>query len=103
MYEIVWTSRAILSVKNVIQFYTEIHENSKYIDKILDEIEVKENLISSMPFAGIEVTDFPMSNLRKINVLGHFSLIYRIIDNCSIDIIYFWDNRKDPKKLETIL
>jgi hypothetical protein len=30
--------------------------------------------------------------------MGHYSIVYKI-DNISIIITLFWDNRQDPKKL----
>ncbi len=102
MYKINWTNKAELSLQKVIDFILNIQQTNTYIDKIIKEIEVKENLISSMPFAGIKVKDFPADNLRKINVLSNFSLLYKVIDKSTIDIIYFWDNRQDPNKLKDV-
>lgn len=102
MCKVAWTNRAVLSLKNVVDFYINIQGNRKYIDKILKEIKVKEKLISNMPLVGVEVANSPitMRSLRKINVLDYFVLVYRITNKSTIDIIYFWDSRQNPKKLE---
>lgn len=103
MHQIVWTNKAISSLSEVIDFVIKRNQSNTYAEKILDEIERKEKLLSNTPLIGVQIEDFPTKNLRKINILGNFSMIYRVYNSSFIDIIYFWDNRQNPKKLEIVL
>ena len=38
--------------------------------------------------------------VRRVIVLSYFSIFYRILEEQNeIEIVAFWDNRNDPKKL----
>nr|DAU99865.1 MAG TPA: addiction module antidote protein [Caudoviricetes sp.] len=38
--------------------------------------------------------------MRRAIILSHFSVFYRILEEENeIEIVAFWDNRNDPKKL----
>ena len=54
------------------------------------------------PFIGKEYyLSTPYIVIRRLLVLKNFSMLYRITDK--IEIVSFWDNRNDPKKLEKSL
>lgn len=44
---------------------------------------------------------FPSSkkiNIHSALITKHNSLLYKIIGNNQIDLLFFWDNRQNPKK-----
>lgn len=103
MYRVVWTTKAEISYLNALKFTIKINESSSYANKIIDEVEKSEKLLIKSPFMGVQISDFYEKKLRKITILKNYSLLYRIYDDCNIHIIYFWDNRRNPKKLKTLL
>ncbi len=104
MYKIVWTNEGKSSLFEVINFILDGgNTNTSYVNKILDEILNVEHYLSKSPFIGVQVLDLPTKKLRKIVILEHYSLIYRVYNDSYIDVIYFWDNRQNPKKLDVIL
>ncbi len=100
MYQIIWTPDAIKSYSDALSFIAE--NSSTYANKIIDEVERMENRLSQYPFIGGKIFEYPEKNIRKVTILSDFSLIYRVFDDLSIYVIYFWDNRQDPEKLATI-
>jgi plasmid stabilization system protein ParE len=46
---------------------------------------------------------FPVSkkvNIHKALITKHNSLLYKTKGNNQIDLLFFWDNRQNPKKLK---
>ena len=92
-YKILWTDLAIEELEETIK-YLEEDFSQKEIKKLAKEIERVINLISQNP------TIFPLSekmNLRKVVILKFNSMFYRVA-NEQVQIISFFNNRKNPKK-----
>lgn len=90
---IVWTRRAEEELLSVLEYYNWRNESHKYSLKILGEVEIKTNLISSYPEIG-RLTDNQKS---RIAIIEHFLLFYEVEEQTTV-ILSFWDNRQDPKK-----
>jgi plasmid stabilization system protein ParE len=56
----------------------------------------KEKEIAKNPRSGVK-TEF--EGILKIKILKYYSLFYRI-NNKTIEIVAFWDNRRNPDNLE---
>lgn len=96
MFEIIWSQRAENEYLDTLNFWISHNNSSDYSEKIIIDVENKENKISKNPSIGI-----PMEyrNARKIQILKHFSLIYLVEEN-KIKILSFWDNRRNPDDLK---
>ena len=62
----------------------------------MEEVEKKEDLISENPFTG---TPSEIENVKSVLVDRNFSIYYKINDD-TIEILSFWDNRRNPENLE---
>jgi plasmid stabilization system protein ParE len=91
---IFWTDEAIHSLNSCVEFLESVWDE-KIIEKFLDLIDGKIDLISSNPEIGSKV--FSTDN-RKLLIHENVSLYYKV-DNSELKILLIWDNRQDPKKL----
>lgn len=100
MYEIKWTSSAKKRYYNTLEFWIGHNHSSEYSIKIVSEVDKIETLLKENPYLGKLVwgTKEPT---RKILILRHFSLFYTITGK-TIEIVFFFDNRDNPKKLELL-
>lgn len=94
--KIFWTKRAEKTFDKVVA----------YLEKEWTENEVqnfirKTNLITE--YISERPKMFPASkklNIHKAVITKQNSLLYKIIGNKKIDLLFFWDNRQDPKNLK---
>lgn len=98
MFKIIWTPESKLAYSEALQFIAV--NSTTYANKVIDEVIKTEKRLAHSPFLGVKVFEYPEKNIRKITILGHYSLLYRVFDDFSIYIIYFWDNRQNPQKLK---
>ncbi len=101
MYKIVWTNRALKHLQDILDFVITQQKSTSYANKILKEIEVTEQYIIEQPMAFVEVEN-TNKTIHKVVLLGNYSMFY-FVSNDVVSIVCFWDNRQDPKKLETII
>lgn len=101
MFEINWTPEGKISYSQTIQFASE--NSNAHANKIIDEVIKVEKRLSKMPFLGGRIFEFSNKNIRRITILENYSLLYRVFDDLSIYVIYFWDNRQNPKRLNDVI
>jgi len=92
-YKILWTDHALSELSEVYE-YLELNFSDRELRRLSIEIEKTIRLISINP------TLFPLSkskSIRKAVVMRFNTLYYRQNDN-SIEILSFFNNRKDPKR-----
>lgn len=77
-------------------FWKEHNKSRTYSEKLIQDVEKKIMYLIHHPNSGI-ATNF--HNTFKIPVLKYFSLYYRLSGH-TIEIIAFWDNRRNPDNLE---
>jgi hypothetical protein len=77
-------------------YWNERNKFPTYSKKLLKQIRIAEKLISENPFFG-KITN--VKNVRGILVLRYFSIYYRMKFN-EVEIVAFWDNRRNPENLE---
>jgi plasmid stabilization system protein ParE len=98
MFKIKWTKDALLAQSDILKFWTEHNDSNLYSIKLSKEVKNKITLISKNPSSG-KVSKF--LGVRYVLILKHFSLYYRIKeDKKEIEILSFWDNRRNPENLE---
>lgn len=97
-YKIIWTSRALSDLKNVIA-YLEDNWTSREIQKFALLLDLQLKRLITNPYL------FPESHrykkIRKSVLTRQVSMYYRVV-NQEIQIISLFDNRQNPKKLDQI-
>ncbi|MDO5665899.1 MAG: type II toxin-antitoxin system RelE/ParE family toxin [Bacteroidia bacterium] len=96
MYKIVWGHTAEKDYLSTLDFWITNNQSSNYSLKLMDEVEKIEDYIVLNPFMGTPIDMYP--SVRKMQVMQHYSLIYKI-DEHILHIIAFWDNRRNPADL----
>ncbi len=103
MYEIVWSPKAKISLFRILEFTTKHHQSNTYAIKIVREIQRIERLLLKSPFIGSRVVEFTSEKIYRFILLKNYSLMYRVVGNSRIEIVYFWDNRQNPELLRSAL
>ncbi|RNL51057.1 type II toxin-antitoxin system RelE/ParE family toxin [Pedobacter jejuensis] len=94
MYAIIWSPIAKTSYIEILKFLEE-NWTSKEIEYFISRTERLVKLISQNP----NLFQYSInSDTFRCLVVPHVSLFYRL-KNENIELLVFWDNRKDPKKL----
>lgn len=99
MYKkVIWSPRAQEEYISTLEYWIEHNDSSTYSNKIIDEVERIEQRILDFPIAHPIVYQTPEKEIRRVLILHNFSLFYQIFMD-RIEIVFFFDNRNDPKKL----
>lgn len=98
-YSIIWTDFAKNEYYRTLEWWFELTQSYGYIEKIEDEVSYYEKLLIDNPKMGKEVIE--EKQIRRVLILFNFSMFYRI-DNNTIQIVSFFDNRQDPEKLNKL-
>ncbi len=107
MYSIIWSPKAKIALYEALRFIVEkqkifsLEERVNYAKKVQNEIEYTEQLLMKNPYIAVS-SGYP--NILKCVILEKYSMFLRVNENKKVcDVVYFWDNRQNPKKLENIL
>lgn len=96
MFQIKWTKKALLSLAETLEYWN-IHNSSEtYSKKLRLEVKKKQLELSENPKIGIKTV---FDKIYKIKILKYYSLFFRI-EKDTIEILAFWDNRRNPENLE---
>lgn len=98
MWVIKWTPEAEEQFYNILEYWNEHNGSNTYSQKIYLEVQKAQDLLSYNPYIDQEYELNSEIKIRKHIILKNFSIIYRITD--IVEILSFWDNRQNPKKLE---
>ncbi len=93
-YKILWTDLAIKELEKTIE-YLEENWTEKELRNLFEKLEETLGLISQNPNL-FQVSDIK-KDIRRVVVLNHNSLYYRIQNN-QIEIISFFSNSQSPIK-----
>jgi len=94
---IIWSPRARITYLNILN-YLEIEWGINSVNKFVSESNDILNNVTRNPKLFISTTK--NRNIRKGLITSHISFYYRIKPRRKeIEILTFWDNRQDPKKL----
>lgn len=96
MHQIIWATRAENDYYDTLIYWTKRNKSNSFSNKLINEVDKKLNVILQNPKAGL-ATDIP--GTHKINLLKYFSIYYQVSEKY-IEIVSFWDNRRNPEKLE---
>ena len=95
---IIWTPIASKQLRKVFDYWNKRNRSTSYSKKLMTLIKDNLDGVKNYP------ESCPLTVVPKIrvSVLKHYSIFY-YVDNNSIIIVSFWDNRQDPEKLKSIL
>ena len=96
--KVIWSPRAQEAYISTLEYWIEHNGSSTYSNNIIDEVERIEQRILDFPMVYPIVYQTPEKEIRRALVLYNFSLFYQIFTD-RIEIVFFFDNRNDPKKL----
>ena len=91
--EIIWSKRAYLELRSILEYYNKRNGNTNYSLKLVDEIEDILNTLSQHENIG-RLT----SNKKTRVIVMKVYLIFYEINGNRIEILSFWDNRQDDTK-----
>ena len=95
-YKIIWTDHALDELRQTIS-YLEQNFSDREIERLANQIESTLALIATQPAI------FPESQrrvgVRRVVILRFNSLYYRV-NGQQIEILSFFSNRQDPKKIK---
>ncbi len=92
--KIIWSDIAKSEFRDILEFYIERNKSATYSLKLLDETEDLLRTLSKSEFIG-RLT----SNKRTRVIPMKVYLIFYEIKEDTIEIVSFWDNRQDNKKI----
>ena len=92
-----WSSEAEIQYYDILLFWIEKTKSEKYSEQIENEVTKIIQTLKDFPRIG---AIYQKREVRRVIVLSYFSIFYRILEEQNeIEIVDFWDNRNDPKKL----
>lgn len=98
MLKIVWTPEAESRYLEILSFWIEHNQSTRYALKIISEVERIEKLMADNPHMGVKVAQ-TSEEIRRVLILQNFSIFYRV-KKSSIEIVSFWENKRNPEDLE---
>lgn len=96
MYRLIWSVRAEKDYYETLIFWTKHNKSNSFSKKLIAEVENKLKYILQNPNSGL-ITDFYKT--YKVQILKYYSIYYQISEN-DVEILSFWDNRRNPENLE---
>ena len=95
MSNIFWSDLAKQDYWNNIDFLLD-KWTPKEATNFINKVETYLHIIAKNPKTFSETK---YKNTHSIPVLPQITLFYRIVDENTIELVRFWNNKKDPKKL----
>ena len=93
-----WTPTAIKQRNYIFEYWNTRNRNNRYSRKLNMIIHERIEIIKTFPEIGIQ-TEF--KDTRAVS-LGHYNILYKL-DSPRLIINRLWDNRQDPRKLNSFL
>lgn len=95
---VIWAPIASKQLRKVLDYWNKRNKSTSYSRKLMtlikDNLEDVKNYPESCPLTVVPEI--------RVSVLKHYSIFY-YVENNSIIIVSFWDNRQDPERLKSIL
>ncbi len=92
--KIEWTKIAEYQLTDILEYWDRRNLSRSYSSKLSKTVVKQVDFISRNPNSSRPI----FSGEIRTSSLGHYSLYFRINED-SIKILAFWDNRQNPKKL----
>lgn len=89
--KIIWSPRAKLNLKIILDFYFKRNGNKTFSKKLHSSFRKSIKLMEEYADIGVQTDTLKTRRLAK----GNFSIFYEIKPD-TIEIVSLWDNRQDP-------
>ena len=96
MHQVIWATRAEDDYYETLIYWTKRNKSNSFSNKLIAEVDKKLKVILQNPKSGLATN---IQGTHKINFLKYFSIYYQVSEKY-IEIVSFWDNRRNPEKLE---
>ncbi|WP_264536481.1 type II toxin-antitoxin system RelE/ParE family toxin [Flavobacterium sp. N1736] len=96
--KIIWTKTAVLQRRKTLIYWTKRNKSATYAKKLVNEITQRVQFLANNPEIYIRTSFLDI----RTSTLGHYNIFYKTTST-ELIIMAFWDNRQNPKILETIL
>ena len=96
MHQVIWATRAENDYYDTLIYWTKRNKSNSFSNKLIAEVDKKLKVILQNPKSGLATN---IQGTHKINFLKYFSIYYQVSEKY-IEIVSFWDNRRNPEKLE---
>jgi len=96
---LVWTEKALLSKKEIFEYWNKKNSNKKYSQKLETDFERIANFLKTFPELGKKFENYD----ARVILHRDYSMIYKVIEeqkNQEIKILQVWDTRRDPDGLK---
>lgn len=94
-YKIIWSPEAINLFDKIILYLSE-NWSSKEVGNFIADVEHTISLLEKNPFL---FRGSSKENVHEALITKHNLLLYQINeDDHNVELLSFWDNRKNPKK-----
>lgn len=90
---IIWSEHAKDELRKVLAYYTNRNQSTKYSLKLLNEIE---GLLEALSKSGL-IGRLSSNKITRVIPMKVYFIFYEINER-SIEIVSFWDNRQDENK-----
>ncbi|MCB9425913.1 MAG: type II toxin-antitoxin system RelE/ParE family toxin [Flavobacteriales bacterium] len=97
--KVVWTQKAEISFNSIIDYLLESW-STEIATKFVNLVEHTIDMIVANPEM-FKISEFDDES-REALITKHTTMFYRILEN-EIEIVYFWGNFDNPKKIKSIL
>jgi hypothetical protein len=94
--KLIWSENALNQKISTFEYWTERTGSKKYPQQIEKEVRNWLKLLKKFPNIGI---DSELLNVKSVTINKYFKLYYRI-NNSTLEILHFWDVRRNPAELE---
>jgi plasmid stabilization system protein ParE len=98
-YRIIWTNHARRTYRELIRGFLEEDQQSK-AEKLIHRVEDILALLKDFPEMFPLLDGYPM--VHKVVLTDHVSFCYRF-KGAYVEMIHFWPNRSNPKRLKAFL
>lgn len=96
MHQIIWATRAENDYYETLIYWRKRNKSNSFSNKLIAEVDKKLKVILQNPKSGLATN---IQGTHKINFLKYFSINYQVSEKY-IEIVSFWDNRRNPEILE---
>lgn len=94
-FEVIWSDRAKIEAAALL-LYLKTEFGDSAVQDCMDDVE---RIISVLPRFSLVFPPFQGKSIRRGVVNKHLSIFYRLEDD-QVEILSFWDNRRNLKKLK---
>lgn len=99
MVQINWTRQAVENLRNIYEFISA--DSVYYAKRQISKIKIRTRSLKDFPRIGRIVPEFNDRDIREL-IEGRYRIVYKIIDQSTIDILTIHHSSKDQLDIDVI-